>query len=191
MQIGKDDDAVKAFKKARHIEPHDIPRLFSEGKAWDRLGQHWDALHLFDIALGEEPGNGEILLRKGKPSLLLTVMTRPRKSSASPSPSLPTTMNLRISGQTIRSCSNGTRKPIWHLTLRCRLTPITRNIWTKKGQALAHTCHYEAAISASYHGIVLRPDDPGIHLEWGRAFVALSNNEDALSFILIDRVLSD
>jgi len=30
------------------------------------LGQYEDALHLFDIALGKEPGNGEILFEKGK-----------------------------------------------------------------------------------------------------------------------------
>ena len=66
VQLGKDNDAVQTFEKARQIEPHDIALLFSEGKAWYRLEQFEEAIHLFDIALGREPGNGEILFEKAK-----------------------------------------------------------------------------------------------------------------------------
>jgi len=56
----------RLLRRPGRSSPTDIDLLFSEGEAYYRLSQYEEAVHLFDIALGKEPGNGEILFAKGK-----------------------------------------------------------------------------------------------------------------------------
>jgi Flp pilus assembly protein TadD len=64
-----------------------------------------------------------------------------------------------------------------------QLNPMEGPFWVRLGVALAHDGQAEEAVKSINAGLALAPDNPSVHLNAGRAFLALVRPEEALEVL--------
>ena len=138
MESGDDTAAIKAFEKSLELDPYSNEAWDNKGDAYNHLGQYRDAITAYDHSLAINPNDLYALVQKG---INLQESGNPGEA-------------MKIYEEVIRIAEREVRK-------HPNDAGFDADLWTNKGDALAHIGRYFDALDAYETALNINPKHEG------------------------------